>query len=298
MTPAIRRLPLLFLFLGAAASRSRGSDAGVAAELAKADALRDAHEAEAAKAVYAKILRIAPDNPEANCSYGLYAADEGDWRRALKCEAKAVAADPGNARYQYGWGVANGKAALKGVVFAKMAHARKCLAAFQRASELAPDNLQYRWSLMLYYEQAPAILGGNMDLAYAEATAIKKLNVVSGREAFAQVYTRDRKYDLAFQEYEQLLQAAPDSYSDLYDLGQLTLSAGRHLEQGLAALRRCLALPPVRGGPTHAEVHWRIGGILERQGRSDLARAEYLEALKEEPQLQPARQALDRLGKA
>ena len=295
MTPAIRRLPLLLLLL-AAAARGRAADANVAAELAKADALRDAQRAAEAKAAYAKILQESPDNPDANCSYGLYASDEGDWKTALKCEGKALAADPDNARYQYGWGVANGIAALKGVVFTKVTHAQRCLAAFQRAAHLAPGNLQYRWSLMLYYEQAPGFLGGSMDLAYAEATAIRKLNAASGGEAFAQLYIRDKKYDLAFHEYDEALRAAPDNYSVLYNFARLTQQSGERLDAGLAALRHCLALKPAQGDPSHASVHWLTGLVFERQGRPDEARKEYDQALKEEPNFQAARQALDRLN--
>ncbi|HEX3729432.1 MAG TPA: tetratricopeptide repeat protein [Opitutaceae bacterium] len=296
MTFRIPHVPILLLILGAAPDQSRASDSGLKAELAAADALRDAQRSVDARAAYAKILQEAPDNPEANCSYGLYACDAGDWQTALRCEAKALAADPHNARYQYGWGAANGTAALKASLFSKLGYAKKCLAAYQRASELEPRNLQYHWGLLQYYQQAPGIVGGDMAQAYVQAAELKKLDPSSGHQAFAQLYLREKKYGLAFQEYDEALRAAPDSYSDLYNFGRLALMTGQRLEEALGAFRRCLALTPGRGLPTHGNVHWRIGGVFEQQGHPDQARAEYLEALKEQPGFRPAQQALDKLN--
>ena len=48
--------------------------------------------------------------------------------------------------------------------------------------------------------------------------------------------------------------------------------------------------------PTEAHARWRLGMIYEHQGRKDLARREYESALKLDPELEQAQEALENLG--
>ena len=297
-------LNLSFLFIvlllapPAGAATNTPDDATVKTEVTAAQALQDARKFPEARAAFEKILQHAPDEPTANCQVALYACDKGEWEKALSCASKALAADANNARYQYVWGAANGVAALKGGVFSKLGHAKKCLAAYQRASELEPRNVQYHWALLSYYQQAPGFVGGSIDLAYAQAAEIKKLDPRSGRQAFAQLYLSEKKYDLAFGQYEEVPAEERDDYQTSYSFGRLTLLSGQRLDEGLAAFQRCLELAPPSDGEkrVRADVHWRLGNVWERKGQVETARTEYLTALKELPDFRPAKQALEKLG--
>ena len=268
----------------------------VESALAAANALFNAQQHAEAKAAFGRVLALSPDNAEANFRLGLYACDAGEWEKALAYEAKALAADPKNAKYQYGWGAANGIAALKSGLLSKLGYAHKCLAAYQRAAELEPSNPQYHYALFSYYTQAPGFAGGDKDLALVQAAEIKKLDPQLGRQAYAEWYLRQHKPDLAFQEYEVVLRESPNDYVALYHVGLVALFSGQRLEQGLAALRHCLALDVPKGSPSHANVHWRIGSLLEKTGQAELARTEYAAALKENPNFRPAISAMAKLA--
>ena len=75
---------------------------------------------------------------------------------------------PQQARTQNALGDACGLAAQKTNIFAKLGWAKRCLAAYERAVELEPQNPAWRWSLIGYYTNAPCIAGGGMDKAYAQ----------------------------------------------------------------------------------------------------------------------------------
>ena len=286
------------LAFGGLAWGVRADDPDLRQEVAAANALVAAQRGAEARAAWGRILARHPDNPDADCSLGLYACDDGEWEKALAYEGKALAADPNNARYQYGWGAANGVSALKAGIFSKMGYAKKCLAAYRRASELAPENLQYHWALLSFYQQAPGFAGGDLELAYVQAADIAKIDTEAGREAFGQLYVKEKKYDLAFRQYDEAIRAAPNDYAALYNFGRLTLNTSLRLDEGLAAFRRCLEpnAPQAKNAATRANVHWRLGSVLERQNRAEEARREYLAALQEQPNYRQAKQALEKLG--
>lgn len=287
-------LALLFsLSMEAAAGGREVTD-----QLAAANALLQSSKVPEAQVAFEQVLVSAPGNGEASCALALIACNTGDWEKALLLAEKAVATDATNARYQYVWGAANGLAAMKGGMLSKMGHAKKCLAAYRRASELEPDNAQYRWALLNYYQQAPGFAGGDMELAYVQAAAIKKQNPEAGARAFVQLYLAQKKYDLAFRVYDEALRANPDDLSSLYGLGRVALMSNQRLDDGLSAFRRCLSLPAPAGAEARnrADLHWRIGTVLEAKRQPQEAMAEYSAALRDLPGFPPATKALEKLG--
>lgn len=295
-------IPRSFLFAFALAMTAlgpvRAGERATPAELSSAQALLGAGKNSEARVAFEQILAHVPDDPEANCAVGLLACDDGEWEKALRCATKAVTGDPDNARYQYCWAAANGVSALKAGMFSRLGYAKKCLAAYQRAAELEPRNLQYRWSLLGYYQQAPGLAGGDLAKAYAQAAEIGKIDAESGRQAFTRLYVSEKKYDLAFRQYDEVLRESPDNAVALYQFGRLALTTDRRLDEGLAAFRRCLHLPaPDAKDPSwYASVHWRLGNVWEKKTQPAEARAEYLTALQLDPSFGPAKRALEKIG--
>jgi tetratricopeptide (TPR) repeat protein len=176
-----------------------------------------------------------------------------------------------------------------------MSWAGKCRTAYEKAVELDPRNIDARWSLMEFCRQAPSIAGGGTDKALVQANEIKKLDPSRGRIAVASVYVADKKYELAFGEFDQALQANPADYSALFQTGRLAAISGQQLDRGLGLLQQCLTQTPPEGQPGHAAVHWRIGNILERKSDPAGARAAYEAALRVDPKFPQAIESLKKL---
>lgn len=250
-----------------------------------------------AQTAFEKIAVADPSCAEAQRALAELALRRDDGDKAVAYAEKAVALAPNNADAYAALGDAYGSSAQKASVFSQFGLAKKCLAAYQRAAELAPTTVKFHQSLFDFYRQAPSIAGGGTDKAMAEATTIKKLDPLQGRIAFAALYTADKKYDQALAEFDEALKTAPDDYAALYQVGKLAAISGQYLDRGLASLRRCLELTPpaAPNTPGLAAAQWRIGNILEKKNDPAAARVAYEAALKLDPKFSPAADSLKKL---
>jgi tetratricopeptide (TPR) repeat protein len=125
---------------------------------------------------------------------GEIALRQNDPERAIGCFENAVASAPRVSLYYHRLGDAYGRAAQKASIFSAFGFARKCLRAYQRAVELAPDNIDARFSLFMFYRGAPAIIGGGAQKAAAEAAEIERRDPDRGRIAFAALHVAQKQY--------------------------------------------------------------------------------------------------------
>jgi tetratricopeptide (TPR) repeat protein len=248
-----------------------------------------------AQAAFEAVAEADPRNPRAVMGLATIALQRGEHEKAVHLLEQGVRLAPLDSEFHRALGDAYGHLAMKASVWSKWGLARKCLAAYRRAVELDPKNLNARYCLFEFYRQAPRLIGGGTERAAAEAAAIKQLDPERGRFAFAMLYTTEKKYDLAFAQFDEVLRTAPDDYGANYQIGRLAALTGRQLDRGLASLRRCLALTPPAGQPGHAFAHWQTGLIFEKEGDPASARVAYEAALELEPNLEPAAEALKRL---
>lgn len=266
-------------------------------QVAAALALREAGRPAEAQAALEQLAAAEPRHPEVNYQLGVLAYLRDDTAAAIRYLDTSLAAAPGEARYHYHYGHAQGRSAQKAGVLSKFGHARKCLAAYERAVALAPDVAEFRESLFEFYRQAPSVVGGGRDKAVAQAEAILRLDPPRGRVVFATLHVGEGKFAEACAPFEEVLQRTPDDYLSLYHLGRLAATTGHSPERGLACLRRCLELTPPAGKdiPGHAYVQWRLGQLHERRPDPAAARAAFTEALRLDPALGAAAEALRRL---
>jgi tetratricopeptide (TPR) repeat protein len=250
--------------------------------------------AEAQKAFEA-IAAADPSSFEAQVSLAELALRRDDAPTAITCAEKAVALAPDDARCQHTLGDAYGRSAQKASIFSQFGLAKKCLAAYQRATTLAPDNIDFHQSLFEFYRQAPSIAGGGTDKAAIEAATIKQLDAMRGRMAFASLYLAEKKYDQALAEFDEVLKARPDDYNVLYQVGKFSAVSGQYLDRGLTSLKRCLELTPSASAPGPAAVQWRLGMIYEKKGDPAGARAAYEASLKIDPKFSQSADALKKL---
>lgn len=289
--PLLRQLALAILF---------GATLG-AVEPARIDAARAlfhqrGKSAEAQQAFEA-IAAEDPRNHAAQYHLGLLAYRRDDMDACVAYLERAIALAPNDGASHKALGDAYGRTAQKASIFRQLGWAKKCLAAYQRAVALAPDQAEFRQCLFEYYFQAPGFAGGGRDKAVAEAAAIKRLDPHAGRLAFARIAIDDRKYADAFAQFEEVLARSPDDYLALYEIGRIAALTGRELDRGIRSLRRCLELTPPAGPttPSHANVQWRLGVLLEKQGNPPAARLAYETALRLDADFAPAREALQKL---
>lgn len=245
-----------------------------------------------AQTILEKITAAEPANAEAWSSLAQTFLARNEGEKAATALEHAARLEPAKSGHQLLLGHAYGMAAVKAGLFGKLSYARKCKAAYDKAVELDPANINARWSLMEFCRQAPGIVGGGIELAYAQAAEIKKLDARRGRAAYASLYTAEKKYPQAFALYDEVLRDQPDDTDALFHVGRLAAQSGEQLDRGLAALRELVAHPDRQAD---ARIHTFIGNILEKKGDRTGAQSAYEAALAGDPRFTHALEALRRL---
>lgn len=299
--------------------RAQSLDAGVK--------LFEAKKFAEAKAVFSP---VAAQNAEAAYYMGRIAVSENNDKAADWFE-KAVKMSPNNSVYWDWLGRAYGDQAATASKFRLPFLAPKVKGAFERAVALDPNNIDAREDVIQYYLRAPGFLGGSKQKAREVAIEIKRRNAYRGGFDVANVCLGDKDYSCVERELETLKQNFPDSsavYSQMaayyanqkqFDkafaildarlrdkpgdmaatlgIGRTGALSGQNLDRAEKALKLYLASPPAVNPAPPANVHFRLGMVYEKQGRRDLARAEYTTSLQLNPKLEDSKKALEALGR-
>jgi tetratricopeptide (TPR) repeat protein len=248
----------------------------------------------------------------------------------------AADAEPGRADVQWLLGqIACEKAGRAGPLGA-FSLARRCKAALARAVELAPDSLTYLESLAGYLAQAPGLAGGDRDSALQLAAKVRQRDDARGDllsanllwsgnaaakaradslvEGAAGRHPADRlvqfrvaawwggtnRPERALAVYEGMVARDPADPVARFFVGRQLVLMKRDLRRAQDELRLAAAGPvPPPGAPafTPGAPWYRLGQTYVQLGMSDSARICFEEALKINPQLQPARLSLDSLSR-
>ncbi|HUJ45429.1 MAG TPA: tetratricopeptide repeat protein [Opitutaceae bacterium] len=248
-----------------------------------------------ARVVFEQVAAAEPGNAEAAYHLGELALMRNDEAEAIKWFEKAVALMPRSASYVQALGDAYGLAAQKAGLFSKPGLARKCRLAYEKAVALEPDNISARYALFTFYRQAPAIAGGGLDKARAQAVEIRKRDPVRGTIALAEISVIEKKYDDAFDALAALRRSHPECWDAAYQVGRTAAMSGQRLDDGAAALKAYLAHTPDEDQAPLWAAHWRLGQILEKKGDAPAARTEYEAALKLNPTQPQLLEAMQRV---
>jgi tetratricopeptide (TPR) repeat protein len=89
----------------------------------------------------------------------------------------------------------------------------------------------------------------------------------------------------------------PEDYGPHYQAGKVLLFSGKDLPRAERYFRKYLTMEPEGGEPNHAAAHWRLGLVLEKEGKKPEAIAEMQEAVRAEPDFKAAKEDLRRLKK-
>jgi tetratricopeptide (TPR) repeat protein len=271
-----------------------------------------------------------------NAQAGRAAYDEGrrlmaanDPAKAEKQFERAIAAEPNVSLYHLWLGNAVGEQAQNASVLRQPFMARRVKAEFEKAVELDSTSIDAREGLLGFYLQAPAVMGGGLDKAQAQARAIAQLHVIRGHMANARIAWHQKDTVATERAHRAAIAAWPDSagvtiqfaqrlqswnrnadafaaydaflvrnarnVAVRFQVARLTAITGEQLARGERILRELLADTTWEAGgivPPRAAVHARLGDVLRKQGKRDEARASYNTALSMDPNSQIAKDGL------
>ncbi len=282
-----------------------------------------------AKTVFEPALKANARDAGAAFYLGRIALEERRNDRAADYFEAATKLDPNNSAYFLWLGRALGREAQQASVLRQPGLAKRTKAAWERAIELDPDNLDARSDLIQYYAQAPGLLGGSMSRALEQAEEIRKRNplrgylelgaLYEGEKRFAEAeqaylgaareksdrqvgayrlglfYQKTAAYDKAFDLFEAMLEANPEENGALFQIGRTGAMSGQRLDRAAEALDAYLKTTPGRNDPSLAAAHWRLGMIHEKRQDKPRARAEYEAALRLDPTFKQATESLKNL---
>ena len=104
----------------------------------------------------------------------------------------------------------------------------------------------------------------------------------------------EKNYTAASQEFETALKLDPHYMPAFYHLGRTASLANTNLARGEEALKKYVAYTPKGNEPTLANAHYYLGDIYEKEGKTAEAKQAYQAALKLNPTLTKASDALKR----
>jgi len=261
----------------------------------EAQALYRARRYPEARTAFEAVAAADPGNADAAYHLGRLALMRDDPDDAVKWLENATSLAPTSAAYLVSLGDAYGLSAEKAGLFAKPGLARKCRATYEKAVALDPRSVEAHYSLYRFYRQAPAIAGGGLDKARAEALVLQKLDDLQGTLALVEVDSADKNFDQAFALLAALRQRHPDAPVAAYQVGRLAVVSDQRVDEGVASLKEYLQHTPADGEPPLWAAHWRLGLLYERMGDAAGARAEYQAGLKLNPTQPQLVEALQRV---
>lgn len=198
---------------------------------------------------------LALANPPASADHLLSAsraaAAGGDLKQAVEAAEAAAAAAPERADVHAYLGMMYSRRIGQLNVMQQAIIAGRMKAAFERAIQLDPDEVNARIGLVRYYANAPAIAGGSPERAYAEALEVQKRAPFLGACELGWLAARQGDLAGALRHYEAAAQLQPDQARVQVELGRLHQRLGDS-----AAARthfaRALTLQPGHPGATQA----------------------------------------------
>lgn len=318
----------LFLLLVATGAVAEAAPPPATDAVERAAALLEARDPKAGPAV--AVLRQAhPDDPAVGVLQVRWLLQQRRREEALDL-AEDIADDaPELAQAQYWLGNAYGNRIGEVGLLTQARYAPKLRAAFERAIALDPTLHEARLSLVEFHLQAPAIVGGDIAVAKALQRELAQRDPPRGHYAKARIaqqagdeataaaefiaawkarpehrnfraaaglalQTRER-WDEAHALYLAWTKQEPTYGPAWYQLGRLAALSGTHLDDGESGLRRYLTMTPDNGQPEAKHAWYRLGQVQAHAGDVAGARASLQQALKLDPDLKEAREALDGL---
>ncbi len=212
-----------------------------------------------------------------------------------------------------------------------MKYFKKCKKSFLKTIELDPDDIEARVFLAESYYYPPKIAGGNKKKALKQLEEIKIRDSQMGKKISIEFLMYDEDYEQAiqkcneyinqyptdlkiyhylgmifqqkedfqkaFEAFEAVIAADSTAINSLYQVGRTAVFSSENLERGAECLKIYLQNDPDENSPSLDAAHWRLGMIYEKQGKIELAKVEYEEAIELNPKDKDYKKALKKVLK-
>ena len=234
----IVRLALLLMVL-------TGSACWMYADNIQANALLQQGRVDEANAVLQPILKAQPNDARARqllCRV-YYSQDMADGA-VRECEA-ATASAPSASDHQVWLGRSYGLKASQANPLVAFGIAKRVRTSFERAVQLDPVSVQALSDLGQFYVEAPAIVGGGLDKAYAIAGRMRPLSAARAHRLLGMIANKKKDAVTAEAEFQAAVAAgrAPEAY---VDLGSFYQQHGQN-DKAYSALQAAIAADHARG---------------------------------------------------
>lgn len=149
----------------------------------------------------------------------------GNLEEAAKLGERAAELDPKNADYQHNLSEVYGSQAQRASILSKMGLGRKCKKAMDGALALDPKHPEALYVSMMYYYQAPSIIGGDKARARQIPAEIAKTNPAFGAFAEAELASMEKQPEKRLSAFEKAVAANPRFYRGLTALARAYTNA-------------------------------------------------------------------------
>jgi multicomponent Na+:H+ antiporter subunit G len=99
---------------------------------------------------------------------------------------------------------------------------------YERIVASDPENIDARLKVMEYYSTIPPLMGGSLRKAILIASEIKEIDIAEGHRALGIVYTRDKEFEIAEQEFMLAVEASGGMNRYRYALGLFYQETGSY----------------------------------------------------------------------
>lgn len=151
----------------------------------------------------------------------------GEHNDAVRLAEAAIKANPGKAAYRLQLASVLSDELTNAGFFKKISLAKRVRMQLDTALKLEPNNPDCLFGMMLYYERAPAMLGGSKDKARQLAGQIARMNASKGYLAQAQLAGLEGKSSELEGLYLSAVKADPKSYDAVAALVGFYASEGQ-----------------------------------------------------------------------
>jgi tetratricopeptide (TPR) repeat protein len=167
---------------------------------------------------------------------------------------------------------------------------------YHKALAAAPNDFRVLTAVASFYSTDSQ---KKYDLAEKYALAALKLDEtrIGPYVALAIAYANTERWQDLDEAITRAEKNVPDDYGVYYQSGKVLLLSGKDLPRAERYFRKYLTMEPEGGEPRHAAAHWRLGLVLEKEGKKAEAIAEMEAALHAEPDFKEAKEDLKRLKK-
>ncbi len=243
-------------------------------DLDKAVALYKAKNYADARLSFNNFLTAGIHAAESNFYLGLIANfKDRDYESAIDYFDKATELDGSRHDYFYWLGNAYGQQARKSNFVKQAIYAPKMKNAWEKALELNPAHLESMNSLIIFYIQAPGIMGGSVDKAREMAERITSLDAFSGAMAnfnIADYEKDDARIEISL---KKAIQINPQVANPHLRLGYFYMNKGRH-DEAITVMKKLAEV-----APNDANSYDSLGDAYFKKGLIDDAITSYEKAV-------------------